>query len=124
MKIWHDDIRKPPEGWTWARTNTQAIALFLSHEIEAISLDHDLGLQDEDPDAPAAELGRGTSLHTGYDLVEWMIATHHLPESITIHSWNPDGAKRMAAALQDAGCHPVVKPYQMPDPYRALWSRC
>lgn len=33
------------------------------------------------------------------------------PTRISIHSWNPDGAKRMAALLADHGCRVEVKPF-------------
>lgn len=112
VKIWHDDIRRPPdETWTWARTNVAAQAVLMARGVAEISLDHDLGLHGEDPDAPAAELGRGTAEQTGYDLVKWMCHHRLLPAKITIHSWNPPGAERMAAALREAGCSPVVAPY-------------
>lgn len=114
MKLWHDDIRRPPdETWKWARTNEAAITALATGEVEEISLDHDLGLHGEDPDAPAAELGRGQAEQTGYDLVKWMCEHGKLPAKITIHSWNPPGAERMAAALRDAGCAPLVAPYVM-----------
>src|SRR5690348_2081796 len=52
MKIWVDDIRTPPDNtWIWAKTSHEAIVLLtLSHvndlDIEAMSLDHDLGGDD------------------------------------------------------------------------------
>lgn len=115
VKIWHDDIRRPPDDgtWTWARTNDAAQAVLLARDVAEISLDHDLGLHAENPDAPAAELGRGQAEETGYHLVQWMIENRKLPAKITIHSWNPPGAERMAAALRDAGCDPVIAPFVM-----------
>lgn len=114
VKIWHDDIRRPPDDtWTWARTNDAAIAVLMAREVHEISLDHDLGLHGEDPDAPAAELGRSQAEQTGYHLAQWMCHHRLLPAKITIHSWNPVGAARMAAAFRDAGCSPIVAPYVM-----------
>lgn len=42
MKLWVDDIRKAPEGWTHAKTVTDAIRLIHNNPIEEISLDHDI----------------------------------------------------------------------------------
>jgi hypothetical protein len=113
--LWHDDIRRPPsDGWVWARTNNDAIAVLTSQDVLECSLDHDLGLHAEDPDAPAAELGRGQGEQTGYDLVKWMIENDKMPPWITIHSWNPPAAQRMAQALRDAGHgETVVRPYEL-----------
>ena len=48
MKIWVDDLRSVPEGYKWARSVNQAIALVEKAEaneekIELLDLDHDLG---------------------------------------------------------------------------------
>ncbi len=57
IKLWHDDVRPAPEGWTWARTNEKAmeilkagnvIAASLEYVIAA-SLDHDLGYEGPPP---------------------------------------------------------------------------
>jgi hypothetical protein len=68
------------------------------------SLDHDLGYHDveipEDPDELLKVLVlRGEAEETGYDLVCWMLENNLVPKKVTIHSWNPDGAKHMAARL-------------------------
>lgn len=112
MKLWHDDIQRPPDSsWTWARTNEIAMAFLSTKDIEEASLDHDLGLHDFDPDQPDADLSVSPNAHLqpdGYDLVTWMVAAGVVPPKVTIHSWNPVGAKRMASALLDAGCSEVV----------------
>ena len=108
-KLWHDDVRPPPAGWLWARTNDQAKYFLMLAEREGspiveCSLDHDLGYHDvvlpEDPDELAEVLIlRGQSEETGYDLVCWMIEHNLVPKKVTIHSWNPEGARHMAARL-------------------------
>jgi len=115
-KLWHDDIRRPPShDWYWARTNREAVAWLLANECTEASLDHDLGLHEEDPDAPAAELGRGSSLEgSGVDLVKVMIHLRITPPKVTIHSWNPDGANYMAGLLTSlTGADVVVRPYEL-----------
>lgn len=112
MKLWHDNIRRPPDdSWTWARTNAEALLVLQSHSVEEASLNHDLGLHDFDPDQPDADLRVAPDAHLqpdGYALVREMIAKDLVPPSITIHSWNPVGARRMANALIDAGCSSVA----------------
>lgn len=113
VKLWHDDIRRPPDDtWLWARTNQEAKTIFMQHRVIEVSMDHDLGLHEYDPDVPDADLQRGWDTENdGVKLVDWMVCHQYLPPRITIHSWNPDGARRMADRLRDAGCRPVVKPY-------------
>lgn len=117
MRLWHDDVRPPPAGWVWARTNDAAKEILLSENVTQISLDHDLGYHDitlpDDPDELAEVLIlRGQSEETGYDLVNWMIERKLVPESVTIHSWNPDGARAMAARLNRFGYDCVVEAYR------------
>jgi NAD+-processing family protein with receiver domain len=88
MKIWLDDIRPAPDGWTWMKNATRVMTLIESaawnvgrsgSDITHISLDHDLG----------------ENVETGYDVmafIEEMVVLHDykLPV-ITIHSANPVG---------------------------------
>ena len=109
IQIWYDDIRRPPypeDEWVWVRTTKAAIAAFelLKDRIEVISLDHDMGLENEDPDQDSAiylkHYNAGLQEDNGVKLVEWMIENNVGREAIiTIHSWNPDGAKRMKQLL-------------------------
>lgn len=115
MKVWHDDIRRPPDdSWVWARTNAEAIGLLEQNDVIEISLDHDLGLEEVDPEIPSAFLLKGSSPKgTGVVLVEWMCDTGRVPPTITIHSWNPDGARRMAWLLDDRGYGCTIAPYRV-----------
>lgn len=59
MKLWFDDIRRPPDDtWFWARTIEDAKLIVNSHDIQEASLDHDLGLHEYDPDEQDADLRR------------------------------------------------------------------
>lgn len=116
MKLWHDDIRTPPDGWEWARTNAQAMVFLEQGEVDEISLDHDLGYHDvslpEDPDDLAEVLIlKGQGEETGMDLVRWMVETKRVPPKVTIHSWNPPGAANMRSWLEQHGYECVVAPY-------------
>lgn len=120
MRLWHDDIRPPPaDGWIWARTNDEAKSHLVMGEILEISLDHDLGYEHvkdlpEDPDELAVVLleDRNPNAETGLDLVRWMVDTGFIPPRITIHSWNADGAKEMAATLNDHGADVTIDPFK------------
>lgn len=91
MKLWLDDVRPAPEGWTAVRTAAEAIAVLTSGTVAVVSLDHDLG---------PVEAG------TGYDVVSWIeaqAAAGTLPRiAWRIHSANPVGVRRMEAALHSA----------------------
>lgn len=93
MRVWLDDLRPAPEGWTHARTQAEAIALLEAGGVKAISLDHDLG-------EPDAEVG------SGYGVACWIeehAAVGELaPLEWAIHSANPVGRERMRVALEAA----------------------
>jgi hypothetical protein len=42
-RLWLDDLRPVPEGWTWVKTVGEAISLMESGDVTEASLDHDLG---------------------------------------------------------------------------------
>ncbi len=115
MKLWHDDVRPPPEGWVWARTNAEAIALLETASVTECSLDHDLGFHDalrpDDPESLAEVSHRRVTDETGLDLVDWMVAAGRVPAKVTIHSWSDDGARAMAASLIAGGYHCTIAPY-------------
>lgn len=92
-KLWHDDIRPAPDGWEWCKDNRAAKKLLRTGSVTEISLDHDLGTES-----------------TGYNLVRWMVRHKCVPEQVTIHSFNPVGAKRMKDHLEAAGHRPQMLP--------------
>lgn len=89
MKIFLDDMRKPPdETWAVCRTAREAIHLLTAGHAEIISLDHDLG----------------DGVLTGYDVCKWIESQVYFDDSYTppemkIHSGNPVGRKNMKAAI-------------------------
>jgi hypothetical protein len=88
MKLWLDDLRTPPEGWTWAKTVEEAIPHLKTGEVTEASLDHDLG----------------EGIDEGYALVLWMAEHDTWPkESISVHSSNPPGVKRMCGVIERYG---------------------
>ncbi len=88
MKVYLDDLRTTPEGWTRAYWPDEAIGLLETGRVREISLDHDLG-DDE----------RGT----GYDVVLWIeeaVATRGFrPPKISVHSANSAARAKMESGI-------------------------
>jgi hypothetical protein len=91
MKLWLDDLRPAPGGWTWVKTAAEAIRLLDEETVEEISLDHDLG------DAGSPEM-------TGYDvalhLAERAFAGKTVPAQVSIHTANPVGRDRIEGVIR------------------------
>jgi hypothetical protein len=88
MKIYLDDERPAPAGWTLMRWPHEVIAALQTECVSAISLDHDLG---------------NDQIGTGYDVLLWLeeaVANHRfdVPE-IHIHTANAAARPRMLAAV-------------------------
>jgi hypothetical protein len=85
IRVWLDDMRDAPPGWTRAYTAHEAIALLEARRVVELSLDHDLG-DDE-------------KFGTGYDVACWLEERVALdgfdPPSIKIHSANSVGRAPM-----------------------------
>lgn len=109
MKLFVDDVRQAPDGWMVVRTIDEAKLQLSRDDIEAVSLDHDMGAC---PTCEAEGKSVGDMLtpettyahwcphaSDGYGLVMWMIENHRLPKEIRVHSMNPVGKARMIAAL-------------------------
>lgn len=90
MKIFLDDERVAPEGWTQARWPADVIRLLILGGVTHLSLDHDLG-----DDAHGG---------TGYDVLVWIeeavVLRGYVPPVISIHTANPAARKRMEAAMK------------------------
>ena len=91
MKVYLDDQREAPEGWTRTYTARATIALVEAGGVTHLSLDHDLG---ENID----EVG------TGYDVLLWIeeqVATcGQSPPEITVHSANVGARPKMELAIE------------------------
>jgi hypothetical protein len=111
IKLWHDDVRRAPDGWVWARTNEEAREKLLHFNVVEISMDHDMGGHNLDPEHPEAIYYAGEAGEDGTEMVKWMCEKEIFPAKITIHSWNPDGAKRMQALFMDHGIIADYVPY-------------
>ena len=89
MKVYLDDERATPEGWTRVYWPSEAVELLKSGRVTEISLDHDLG-NDE----------RGT----GYDVVLWIeeqVVLHgFVPPKMSVHSANVSARTKMEAGIR------------------------
>lgn len=88
IKVYLDDERATPAGWTRVRWPDEAIALLKTGRVSDISLDHDLG-DDE----------RGT----GYDVVLWIeeavFTQDFVPPRMHVHSANASARQKMLAGI-------------------------
>jgi hypothetical protein len=88
MRVFLDDERATPDGWTRVWWPDEAIALLETGEVTELSLDHDLG-----------DDARGT----GYDVVLWIEEAVALrgfkPPRIVVHSANSSARVKMEAGI-------------------------
>jgi len=88
MKLFLDDKRKCPPGYTLCRWPEDVIQLLKTEKVSEVSLDHDLG----------------DDVHgTGNDVILWIeeqVATSDfIPPIIKVHSDNPPGVRKMTAGI-------------------------
>ena len=88
MKVFLDDVRPAPEGWTLVRWPSEVIALLEAGEVTELSLDHDLGHETV----------------TGHDVLVWLEEAVALrgfePPTIRTHSANVVGREHMQRAIE------------------------
>lgn len=89
LRVYLDDERPTPPGWTRVYWPDEAIALLEQGIVRELSLDHDLG-----------DDARGT----GYDVILWIEAAvaerGFRPPQIHVHSANSAARARMLAGVQ------------------------
>jgi len=90
MRVYLDDERPAPEGWTLVKTTAEAVCMLLTYDVVTLSLDHDLG------DSPY--------VGNGYDVLLWIeeqVALNGFePPLIFIHSANAGARPKMEAAVK------------------------
>lgn len=97
MKVYLDDMRQTPEGWTRTYTADETIILLQKEwkSITEVSLDHDLGPGTSDDNE-----------QNGEAVVAWLEEECDRRQSsppfyVSVHSANPVGARRMRQALHN-----------------------
>lgn len=111
MKLYVDDLRICPEGWTLARTNTEAIRLLATGYVTEISIDHDICV----PNAHLINQTVRKRLAIGeetYQPVAYYIAAMPKPNLIKVnfHTANPEGAAKMKSILDAVGIESTYTP--------------
>lgn len=88
MKIFLDDLRIAPDGWTHLYWPEDVIAMLKNKNVKEISLDHDLGNDDHG---------------TGYDVILWIeeqvVLNGYNPPKIKVHSANSSARMKMEAGI-------------------------
>lgn len=94
MKIWVDDVRRPPKGYLWVQSVFEAITCLVEcdtrgWDVEIVDLDHDAG--------EYSQYG-GDYIK----ILEWM---EHMKRNypIRIHSANPVGIENMRRIINKNG---------------------
>ena len=82
-------------------------------DVTEVSLDHDLGLEDADPDAEGAYRRVGSSPDgTGADLARWMCEHGLVPARVAVHSWSRAGTEAIVAVFRERGIDVTLAPYR------------
>ena len=89
IRLYLDDVRPCPEGWTLAKTAKSAISILEKHDVKDVSLDHDLG---DDKNG------------TGNDVLVWIEAKtfldeNYIPPKMQVHSDNPAAVQKMKMGI-------------------------
>lgn len=107
MKLYIDDIRQAPKGWTLARTINSAINAIIQFEPTEISLDHDISHE--------TTIDGNYLVHSSdecFCAVALFIGERYknkLKPKITLHTANPNGAEKMAEKLGRYDIQSVTK---------------
>lgn len=118
MKLFIDDIRDAPNGWTLARSISEAVNIVRRYplDITHISFDHDISI----PVKVNGKLRACPSPDT-FKVVAYVVADSICDESygiredviLTTHSANPDGRREIVQIFDDIGKVCTETPYQV-----------
>ncbi len=104
----HAKFRKAHIGVdvTYVWTADEAIEELKENTFDQVSLDHDLAAQKNMELPPAGE-------GSGYDVALFIASMpmNKQPKLAVIHSFNPEGARRMRIVLNKAGIHTMRIPF-------------
>lgn len=89
VNLYLDDLRDIPDGFVAARTMEEAVDVIKNYNVHILSLDHDLGMDDE-----------GKLRKTGYDLVKYICGSgKRAANRIYLHTDNVVGRDNMYQTL-------------------------
>lgn len=89
INVYLDDLRDCPEGFVLAKNIDELKKIFEENEVTILSLDHDLG-EDEN----------GNLLPTGYDFVKYFCEYGLFCDKIYLHTDNTVGKDNIEAVLK------------------------
>ena len=96
MKLYVDDIRRvPDDSWHLVRSNTEAIRILATQQVDEVSIDHDI--------ACYLVTGQEHTSNETFQPVAYFIANmpkENRPKTVRIHTANPVGGDMMASILQ------------------------
>jgi len=90
VKLYVDDVRPCPAGWTVARTPEEAQALLAQGGVDEVSLDYYIGVGDG-----------GNFLSVAYYLAQMPLDTR--PQRVSLHTSSEFGASQLRRALGGSG---------------------
>lgn len=93
VRLWVDDERQPPEGWTWVTSSSQAISVLESEEVVEMSLDYCL-----------------KGMDTGDEVLFWLSEhREHWPTGpVHAHSSNPSACALLERMVSDFAPAPPI----------------
>lgn len=123
IKLFVDDLRPCPEGWTLARTITEAIRILATQYVTEVSLDHDImhsvkpleliplpaGTPVEDPERFMRYAENGITVPVAcpetFEPVAYYLATYPPGKrpKVVFHTANPSGQVRMKRIIDGFG---------------------
>jgi hypothetical protein len=109
MRLYVDDLRKCPEGWELARTNTEAIRLLSTGYVEEISIDHDICVPNVEFISEGVKKRLQIGQETFQPVVYYIIAMQpeFRPKKVTMHTANTDAGQKLVQMMQRQGIDAV-----------------
>lgn len=86
INIYMDDLRKPPPGFTLAKTTEECLLLLRECEVNILSLDYDLGPDD----------------YNGSEIARRIVLEELFPREIYLHTSSASGRRKMYELLYPA----------------------
>lgn len=102
VRLYVDDLRRCPEGWTLARTITTAINYLFNGRVDEISLDHDICFVR----GGDIRMHKETFMPVCQALV--MLDVDNRPSKVRIHTANVDAGWKMYDLLEKAGYQDIT----------------
>ncbi len=106
MRLYVDDLRKVPDGWTLARTNTEAIRLiYWNSPLEEISIDHDICTPFSGDISVSVRRRLQIGQETFQPVIYYIMALSPelRPKKITLHTANIVAGKLMIDLMKSVG---------------------